>query len=156
MPHEPQDTDPNSWRRYFAIESNNRAWELAVQTSRTSEETIEMLNAAHAAALHWNVVGNELNHMRAKTLLAEAHALAGFGESALRLAEEIRTYFLSRETEDWEIATVYSIHAHSAACACDVEKHRDSYESAKAAVEKIADAEDRRIVLQTFNQVPSP
>ena len=156
MPHEPKDTDPKNWQRYFAIESNNRAWQLATEPSRTDEETIEMLNAAHAAALHWNVVGTTLNRMRAKTLLAEAHALAGFGESALRLAEEVKSYFQSQATEDWEIALVHSIHAHAAACAREVEKHRDSYATAKKAIENISDAEDRNVVLQTFNQVPSP
>lgn len=86
----PQDTEPKSWHRYFAMEFNDRAWDFAERASRTAEETIEMLNAAHAAAAHWNLVGTDLNRMRARTLLAHRCALAGFGEFALQLAEEVR------------------------------------------------------------------
>ena len=35
-------------------------------------------------------------------------------------------------------------------------KHRDSYFAAVAAIDQIADEEDRRIVLETFEQVPVP
>jgi hypothetical protein len=37
MPHVPESTNPEDWHRYFAIENNNRAWELAAR-SRTEEE----------------------------------------------------------------------------------------------------------------------
>ncbi len=156
MPHIPEDTDPNSWHRYFAMESNNRAWELAAKSGRSPQEAAEMLNAAHASALHWNVIGTELNHLRAKTLLAEVHALCGFGASALALASEAKEYFLERETEDWELAFVHTIHAHAAAVAGEAELHRRSYADATQALADIADEADRRIVQQTFDQVPAP
>ena len=156
MPNLPEDRDPRSWHRYFAIEANNRAWELAGTPSRSPEETEEMLDAAHAASLHWNAVGTELNRMRAKTLLAQAHVLAGLGESAWPIAEAVRSYFQSRETDDWEIALVHSIHAHAAACVGRKGTHRDSYRAAQRAVETIADPEDQRIVRQIFDQVPQP
>ncbi len=155
MPHSPEDTDPNNWHRYFAMESNNRAWQLAAQP-RTPEEDLEMLDAAHAAALHWATVGAELNDMRAKSLLAEVHALLGYGSSALKYANEIRSYFLARETEDWELAYTHVIHAHAAAAAGEPQLHRESYAAAVAAIDAIADDEDRKIVLQTFEQVPPP
>ena len=90
MPHIPEDSDPNNWHRYFAMECNNRAWQLAVQ-SRTHEENLEMLNAAHAAAI-----------------------------------------------------------------AGDSQLHRQSYDAALPAIDAIVDEEDRKIVLQTFEQVPRP
>lgn len=156
MPHVPSDNDPDQWHRYFAMESNNRAWQLAAQSSRTDEEAMEMLDAAHASALHWGVVGTELNAMRAKMLLAEVHALRGFGDSALELATAMRAFFLARETDDWELAFVHVIHAHAAAVAGDSQRHRESYAAAQTAIDAIADDEDRDIVLQTFNQVPAP
>lgn len=155
MPHLPQDTDPGNWHRYFAMECNNRAWQLATQ-SRSAEEDLEMLNAAHASAFHWATMGAELNDMRAKTLLAEVHALLGLGASALKYADETKAWFLARETEDWEIAYAYVIHAHAAATAGASELHKDSYAQALIALEAIADEEDRKIVLQTFEQVPEP
>jgi len=155
MPHMPDNAEPTDWHRYFAMECNNRAWQLAAQ-ARTPAEDLEMLNAAHAAALHWATMGAELNDMRAKTLLAEVHALLGFGPSALAYADEIRPYFLGRQTDDWEIAYVHVIHAHAAAAAGESELHSQSYAAAVPAIDAIADEEDRKIVLQTFDQVPPP
>lgn len=57
MSHLPDSADPEAWSRYFAIEANNRAWALASQPSRSTPEAREMLQAAHASAFHWNVVG---------------------------------------------------------------------------------------------------
>ena len=156
MANKPTDLKPESWHRYFAIDGNNRAWGIAAQSSRTPDETAQMLDAAHSASFHWQVVGNELNLMRANTLLAEVHALAGFGQSALNLAEQVRTFFLARQTDDWELALVHAIHSHAAHAAGESDKHRDSYLAAEEAIANIADEEDRRIVLETFSQVPKP
>jgi hypothetical protein len=155
MPKIPDSSDPADWHRYFAALCNNRAWELAVK-DRTAEEDAEMLNMAHASALHWDAVGAELNRMRAKTLLAEVHSLLGFGQSALALAEEIRAYFLDRNTDDWEIAYAHVVHAHAAAVAGERAAHASSHAAAEAAVAAISDDDDRRIVLETFERVPPP
>jgi hypothetical protein len=156
MRKSPEDTDPSSWHRFFAIENNNRAWELAGKASRTTEQSLEMLNTAHAAAVHWNSVGTDLNRMRAKSLLSEVHALLGFGESALTLSSKVKAYFLARETEDWELAFVHTIHAHAAATAGVVDQHLDSYQTAQQAIRDLSDEEDRKVVLLTFRQVPQP
>lgn len=155
MPHLPEDTDPNTWHRYFAIECNNRTWEL-VERPRSPAEDLEMLNAAHASAFHWGQVGNELNHMRAKMLLAEVHAQLGYGQSAMAYAEEIRGYFLNRDTPDWELAFTHAIYAHAAFAAGNSEAHRAAYQEAVKAMNAIADEEDRKIVRKTFDQVPPP
>lgn len=75
MPKQPKTTDPTDWHRAFAMTANDRAWTLAEQTARTAAEDEEMLNTAHAAAYHWNAIGTELHHMRAKMLLAQVHAI---------------------------------------------------------------------------------
>ena len=155
MPHIPESTNPEDWHRYFAIENNNRAWELAAR-SRTEEEDREMLNSAHASALHWSVAGTELNHMRAKTLLAEVHALLGFGSSALAYVEEVREFFLDRDSADWEIAFLHTIHAHAAYVAGKFDLHGSAYAEAVRTIEAIVDEEDRKIVLSTFNLVEEP
>ena len=156
MPHQPDDNSPDSWHRFFAIENNNLAWELAAKPARTKDESEEMLNAAHDAAHHWNRVGTGLNAARAKTLLAEVHALCGFGESSLSLATEVKDYFRNREVDDWERAFVHAIHAHAASVAGHDDAHRDSYLAAQRAIESISDEEDKKIVLQTFVQIPKP
>jgi len=39
MPHAPEDSEVDNWHRYFAMESNNRAWVLASQPSRSEAMT---------------------------------------------------------------------------------------------------------------------
>ena len=94
--------------------------------------------------------------MRATMLLAEVHALEGLGETSLAMSEKVSEYFEQNDTDDWEIAFVHTIHAHSAAIAGRNDVHLDRYRAAEQAIEAISDDEDREIVLQTFNQVPVP
>lgn len=155
MAHEPKDTDPRQWHRFFAVEYNNRAWALA-GAPRTSIEDAQMLDAAHAAAAHWAVVGTQLNHMRATMLLAHVHALLGRGASAMAYAREMHAYFLANDTPDWEVAFTHAIHAGAAHANGEEALYRASYAAAVDALEAIADAEDRAIVMQTFTQIPRP
>jgi hypothetical protein len=138
------------------MQCNNRAWALSVQ-ARTKAEDLEMLSAAHTSAYHWARVGTELNRMRADMLLAEVHALLGFGATALALATEMRSYFITHpETPDWELAFAHAIYAHCAHAAGDSTAYRAAYKQAVAALAAVGDEEERNIVAQTFNQVPVP
>jgi hypothetical protein len=147
--------EATAWHRRFAAAGNNRAWDLSVQTRNAAEDE-EMLNAAHASAWHWTKVGSELNRMRARMLLAEVHALLGFGQSALAYAEEMRAYFLAVQSPEWEVAFVHVVHAHAASTAGDTEKHQASYSLAVAALETVSNEKERGIVASTFSHVPRP
>jgi hypothetical protein len=152
----PSDTLPESWHRHFAAQANNRAWNLAEARGDAMLDH-DLLNAAHAAAWHWSVVGTELHHMRATMLLAHVHALLGPGRTAWGYAESMRRAFLAwPETPDWELAFVHAIHAHAACVAGEHAAHAASWEEAQRCVEAIADPEDRAIVLKTWAQVPAP
>jgi hypothetical protein len=119
-------------------------------------EDEEMLNAAHASALHWAQAGTELNRMRATMLLAEVHALLGNGKSALAYAVAMRDFFLNQDdTPDWEIAFTHAIHAHAAHVAGETETHGTAYREAQEALDAISDPADRKIVQQTFDHIPS-
>ena len=156
MQNTPQDTQPESWQRFFASSANNQAWQLAEDYADPTN-AIALLNAAHASAFHWRALGTELNQMRAAMLLAHAHALVGHGRIALVLAEEVRSYFLAQvDTPAWELAFVHAIHAHAASVAGDAPLHALSYVAATRALEAITDAADRDMVLKTYRQVPAP
>ncbi|MEW4531120.1 MAG: hypothetical protein ACF8PG_10250 [Maioricimonas sp. JB045] len=155
MSSNPNESDVQKWHRYFAVEFNNRAWDLTA-SERTMAEDREMLDTAHAAALHWDAVGTDLNRMRAMLLLAEVHAQLGSGPSAMAYAGKVREFFLNRETDDWEIATVLAVYAHAAHAAGDVEGHRAAYADAVAALERVTDPDDRSVVQETFDLVPAP
>ena len=147
--------EATAWHRRFAAAANNRAWDLS-ERIRTPAEDQEMLTAAHTSAWHWTKVGSELNRMRATMLLAEVHALLGFGQSALAYAEEMREYFMRVGAPDWEAAFVHVVHAHAASAAGEIEKHRASYTLAAAAIEAVSNEEERRMVAGTFSHVPKP
>lgn len=156
MPKTPDDITPESWHRYFAAEANNEAWTLA-EAPHSRADALALLNAAHASAWHWQAAGNVLNHQRALMLLAQAHAVAGFGPSALRYADEMRAYFLSEpSTPDWELAFVHAIHANAAHAAGELAKHENSYASAEGAIRALADENDRAMVMRIFEHVPRP
>jgi hypothetical protein len=95
--------------------------------------------------------------MRATMLLAQAHAMAGFGASALAYADEVRSYFLGMPgTPDWERAFVHTVHAHAASIAGSAEQHAQSYVQATKALAAIADDKDRSIVERVYRNVPAP
>ena len=148
-----ESSDYQKWHKRFAIECNNRAWELSIQP-RTPPQDREMLDMAHASAWHWAQIGPELNRMRATMLLAEVHALLGYDSTAYSYAREMRTYFLNHDSPDWELAFTHTIYAHAAIVAGEVEEHHSAYNEANKALQLISDDEDRNIVLRTYNQVP--
>lgn len=156
MPRSPEDSTPESWHRFFASMANNRAWDLA-ESAASEVDLPELLNAAHAAAWHWQAVGNELNRMRAVMLLAQAHAMAGLGASALAYANEMRAYFLARPgTPDWELAFVHTVHAHAASVAGSATLHAESHARATRALEGITNEKDKGIVERVYRHVPAP
>ncbi len=144
------------WHRFFAIEGNNGAWQLAEREGGQSDpETL--LNLAHASAYHWQHSGNPLNAMRARMLLAHVHALLGLGSTALAFARQMRSFFLAQnETPDWELAFVHTIYAHACHAAGDLKAHAAAYADAQHAIAAIADEQDKAIVMATFVQVPAP
>jgi hypothetical protein len=156
MSQPPSAEDQARWHRWFAVECNNRAWHLADQASRTAAEADEMLDAAHAAALHWAQVGTPLNHARAQMLLGHVHALLGHGALAQRFARASHAHLTSIDTPDWEIAFSHAVMANAAAAAHDAEAHRRHHAAARAAGDAIADGADRTIFEATFARIPTP
>jgi hypothetical protein len=95
--------------------------------------------------------------MRALMLLAQAHANAGLGRTALTFADEMRSYFLAAPgTPDWELAFVHVVHANAAWSARAEDEHGQSYAKAVEAIAAIADEEDPNIVQRVFSHLPPP
>jgi hypothetical protein len=151
----PSEDEQNRLHRYFGVEYNNKAWDLASR-DRTPHEDRELLDVAHASKLHWEAVGTELNKMRGLLLVAHAHASVGLGGTALEWARECTVYFDSVDTEDWERAFTYMIHAQAAAVAVEAEEHRKMYAKAKEVVDGMPDGEDKNIVMVSWLRIPEP
>jgi hypothetical protein len=156
MSQQPTSEELSRWHRWFAVDANNRAWQLAEQASRTATEDDEMLNVAHAAALHWAAIGNELNDARARMLLGHVHATLGHGDLALRYARASHDHLSRIDSPDWEIAFSHAVMAHASAAANDAAGHREHYAAARSAGNAIKDPEDRIIFEATFARIPAP
>ena len=153
----PDKTTIDQWHRRFAVECNNTGWDLTALPERTTAQNDEMLDAAHAAAFHWNRVGKPINAARAWILLAHAHALSGDGAQAMNYAR--RTLDFCRENADqcqpWDIAFAHLEMALAAAtCANDIE-HAFHYRVARELGADLSDRE-RRAFEEEFGRVPAP
>ena len=143
------------WDRFFAIECNNRAWRLSEAASRKQAEDGEMLQCAHAAALHWSKVGTELHNARATMLLAHVEALLG-RPSAMAYARRAFDYVASHDSPPWEVAFAHAILASAAAASGDAKLHAKHYAEAKALGAALDDAEEREIFEATLRVVRKP
>ena len=140
--------------RWFAVEFNNRAWDLVEKDGRSADETQEMLDAAHAAAIHWKAVGTPLNEQRAENLLATAYLKAGRTESALRHAQ--RCLALSEQNagseSPFDRATAFGCAARAHELAGDVNEAERLLALADAAAEKL-EADDRPVFYKLYGRV---
>jgi len=93
-------------------------------------------------------------------LLAEVHAQCLLGDSAFKLATQMRDYFLAPATvnsiPNWELALTHAIYAHAALVAKRQDEYLISHAAATQAIAAIELPEDRQLVLQTFDQIPVP
>ncbi len=133
--------------RWFAIELNNRAWDLLEKADRTADETEQMIHAAHAACFHWLQVGDLLNHLRAQNLLATVYAKAGMGEAATRHAEKCLA--LSKEAGDkqspFDLAVVHGCAAAAYRAAGQTAKALAARQLAQNAANHLTDPADRAV-----------
>jgi hypothetical protein len=146
----------DSWHKRFASESNNRAWDIVEQAELTATDVDELLHAAHAAAWHWEQIGDQRTTARAHVLLAFAHAFAGNGTAALRFATLALDHMGRDAGSDWEVAFTHAAAAAAAHSAGRHELHVEHYAEAARRGEMIGNDEDRALFLKTFRRVIRP
>jgi hypothetical protein len=156
MGNPPSQKEIATWHRWFAIELNNLAWEIAENPERTPAQREEMLNAAHASAIHWNNVGTDLNRARSDMLLAQVHGLLGDGPQATHYAERCRQYFSDHECPDWEKAFVHAVMANASYASGDRSRYQGEYDIAKRLGASISDDAEKEVFMRTFSQLPTP
>ena len=154
MPDEPTPEMIEKWHRWFAVECNNRAWDLSSKPNRTPSEDQEMLYSAYTAAYHWSKAGKPVNDARADLTLAHVHALLGQGQLALGYAQRCLAFFESNVGEDWDVAFAHAEMAFAAAVLGDADLHAKHYAQAKKLGEAIQEEEDRTVFLDVLARIP--
>jgi tetratricopeptide (TPR) repeat protein len=134
--------------RWFAVELNNRAWDLVEATERSPDETDEMIDSAHAACLHWRTVGVPLNALRSECQLSTAYALAGLAESAVHHAEKCLrlTGQLGGDQTAFDLASVHGCAANAYACAGDAKSAMEYFRRSTEYAAEIVDANERQLL----------
>jgi len=144
--------DLNATHRWFAIELNNRAWDLVEAAGRTPEETERMIQAAHAACWHWLQIGQPINHLRAEVLLATAYVKAGLAEGAVRYAEKCLE--LSQQLSDaqtpFDRATVYGAAALAYRLADQLDQAQRRADQLHAIARDIESDEERALLAKLY------
>lgn len=143
MAEKPTPEDVALWQRRLASQANNRAWTLAEMLRRSPEEDEEMLQAAHAAMYFWKIAGTPVNQARAAQLLAHVYALLKLPEPAAHYLDKSLPHFTQQDCAPWELAFAHAVAANVASAQGDAAAYASHCAEAKAAAERITDAQTR-------------
>jgi hypothetical protein len=150
MPKPPFDI--SQAHHWFAVELNNRAWDLIEATERSPEETDELIDAAHGACLHWRAVGAPQNALRAECLLSTAYALAGLAESAVHHAEKCLRLSgqVGGDQIAFDLASVHGCASNAYSCCGDLENASQHYQHLLGYAAAVADVKERRLLERLY------
>jgi len=144
---EPTELDPAT-RRKLAADLFNHTWTLLERTDRTPEQVDEMIHSAHASRYHWGeVTDREAVHLaRGEWQCSRVYAVLGRAEPALWHARRCLEINEAAGTADWDIASAYEAMARAHLVAGDLDQVATWKAKAVAALDAIADPDDREIV----------
>ncbi len=144
---EPTELDPAT-RRKLAADLFNHTWTLLERTDRTSDQVDEMIHSAHASRYHWGEVPDrEAVHLaRGEWQCSRVYAVLGRAEPALWHARRCLEINEAAANADWDIASAYEAMARAHMVAGDVDQVATWKAKAVAALDAIADPDDREIV----------
>jgi DNA-binding transcriptional MerR regulator len=143
----PTEIDPAT-RRTLAAELFNHTWTLLETTDRTPEQDDEMLHCAHASRYHWGELADVTpsNLARGEWQCSRVYAVLGRAEPALWHARRCLGINEASGAGDWDIASAYEAMARANVVAGDLDSAAAWKAKAVAALEAIAEADDREII----------
>ncbi len=152
---EPTELDPAT-RRKLAADLFNHTWTLLERTDRTPEQVDEMIHSAHASRYHWGEVPDrEAVHLaRGEWQCSRVYAVLGRAEPALWHARRCLEINEAAANADWDIASAYEAMARAHMVAGDVDQVATWKAKAVAALDAIADPDDREIVVGDIATLP--
>ena len=126
----------------------NHVWTLLEKADRTPADIDEMIHAVHASRFHWSrAEGAEpANHARGEWQCSRVYAVIGRAEPAVWHATRCRDILESNGIADFDIAAAYEALARAHAVAGDMSAATEWKSKAIAALDRIADPDDREII----------
>ncbi len=143
-------------QRQLGVDLYNETWTLMQRTDRAAADDDEMLHCAHASAYHWLQVGTQANRARSEWLCSRVYTVLALPEPALRHARRCLELVESApgEMEDWDLAAAHEALARAHATAGDGDQAAKQVELGRAALARIADAEDREHLESDLATIP--
>lgn len=132
----------------------NGVWQLLDKADRSTAEDDRMLHMAHASRFHWENVGTAVNLARGEWLCSRVHAVLQRSEPARYHAQRVLDLCRVNGIGDWDLAFAHESLARAHAVAGDSSAARAATEQALAAVEDIAEEDDRSLVLADLETIP--
>ena len=144
-------------QRQLGVDLYNSTWTLIEKPDRTPAETDELIHRAHASRWHWARAGEAVNLARGEWLCSRVYATLGRGEPALwhaRRCVEINEAIPADAREGWDLPAAYEAMARASFAAGDPASGGLWKAKATAALEDIADADDREPIAQDLATLP--
>jgi len=141
----PTEIDPTT-RRKLVADLFNHTWTLLEKPDRTQAEDDEMIHSAHASRFHWGEVGEGVNLARGEWQCSRVYAALGRPEPALWHARRCVEINEANAIADWDIASAYEAMARAYLAAGDLEQVDMWKAKATAALDGIADKDDREVI----------
>jgi hypothetical protein len=136
--------------RQLGVDLYNDTWRL-LQKERTPEEDDELLHQAHTSAYHWLKAPEcePKNRARGEWLCSRVYAVLGRAEPALHHAERCLAIVEGspENMEEWDLPFAYEALARAHGVAGNAGESAQHAERAGELADRIADAEDRELVL---------
>jgi len=134
--------------RALGVALYNHVWTLLETADRTPAQVDEMIHAAHASRFHWSrAEGREaVNLARGEWQCSRVYAVLGRGEPALWHAARCLAINEANGSADWDIAAAYEAMARASLAAGDLAAATEWKAKATAALDGIADQDDREII----------
>jgi len=135
-------------RRKLAADLFNHTWTLLEKPDRTPAEDDELIHSAHASRYHWGEVGvgEPVNLARGEWQCSRVYAVLGRAEPALWHARRCVAIDEASGHADWDIASAYEAMARAYLTAGDLAEVAAWKAKATAALDGIADKDDRDLV----------
>ena len=152
------DIDAATHRR-LGVALFNHVWSLLETPDRTTAQVDEMIHSAHASRFHWERAEDRrvVNLARGEWQCSRVYAVLGRGEPAVWHAKRCLDYVAAAgdDRDDWDLAAASEAMARAYAVAGDPGAAADWRQKATAALEDIADPEERRLIESDLATVPA-
>ncbi len=141
-------------QRKTAADLFNFTWTLLEKPDRTERETDLMVHAAHASRFMWEDIGEPVNHARGEWQIARVYAVADRAEPALHHARRCLQIVEEHGVGDFDLACAYEALARAHATAGEREPAARYEALGREAAARIADADDRELVISDLDALP--